>query len=99
MNLPPNDNYSSSSSEIITKKEENNSFDEKMENFINRVKKLKKGEQLNCHEIEELMKNQKQGLEDKEKEKEIRMKEFINKLNLSRKENMKEKEEEKKDKK
>ena len=81
VNLPPNDNYSSSSSEIITKKEENNSFDEKMENFINRVKKLKKGEQLNYHEIEELIKNQKQGLEDKEKEKEIRMKEFINKLN------------------
>ena len=81
VNLPPNDNYSSSSSEIITKKEENNSFDEKMENFINRVKKLKEGEQLNYHEIEELIKNQKQGLEDKEKEKEIRMKEFINKLN------------------
>ena len=92
VNLPPNDNYSSSSSEIITKKEENNSFDEKMENFINRVKKLKKGEQLNYHEIEELIKNQKQGLEDKEKEKEIRMKEFINKLNEIKENNEQKKE-------
>ena len=71
-------NYSSSISEI--KEESNHSFEDKMQTLIDRVKKLRKGEELNLNEIEKIM-NQKNVRNKKEKEKEIRMQEFMNKLN------------------
>ena len=71
-------NYSSSISEI--KEESNHSFEDKMQTLIDRVKKLRKGEELNLNEIEKIM-NQKNVRNKKEKEKEIRMQGFMNKLN------------------
>ena len=71
-------NYSSSESEI--KEESEHNFEDKMQNFINRIKKLIKGEELNLDEIELIM-NQKNERNQKEKEKEIRMREFLHTLN------------------
>ena len=75
--LPKDNNYSSSDS--VIKEESNNSFEEKMETLINRIKKLKKGEELNINEIELL--NKKDIRNQKEKEKEIRMQGFLHTLN------------------
>ena len=70
-----------SSSESIIKEESHNSFEDKMQTLIDRVKKLKKGEELNINELENIM-NQKNNLRNKkEKEKENRMQGFMNTLN------------------
>ena len=71
-------NYSSSDSEI--KEESDNSFENKMQKLINRIKKLKKGEELNINEIERIV-NQKNERNPKEKAKEIRMQGFLHTLN------------------
>lgn len=76
--LPKDNNYSSSDS--VIKEESNNSFEEKMETLINRIKKLKKGEELNINEIDQLI-NKKDIRNQKEKEKEIRMQGFLHTLN------------------
>jgi hypothetical protein len=76
--LPKDNNYSSSDS--VIKEESNNSFEEKMETLINRIKKLKKGEELNINEIDLLI-NKKDIRNQKEKEKEIRMQGFLHTLN------------------
>ena len=51
-----------------------------METLINRIKKLKKGEELNINEIDLLI-NKKDIRNQKEKEKEIRMQGFLHTLN------------------
>ena len=71
-------NYSSS--ESIIKEESDHSFEDKMQKLINRVKKLKKGEELNINEVEKIM-GQKNERNQKEKEKEIRMQGFLHTLN------------------
>ena len=71
-------NYSSS--ESIIKEESDNSFEDKMQKLINRVKKLKKGEESNTNEVEKIM-NQKNERNKKEKEKEIRKQGFLHTLN------------------
>ena len=71
-------NYSSSESEI--KEESDHSFEDKIQKLINKVKKLKKGEELNLNEVERIM-NQKNERNEKEKEKEIRMQGFLHTLN------------------
>jgi hypothetical protein len=71
-------NDSSSESEI--KEESDHSFENKMQTFIERIKKLKKGEKLNLNEIERIL-NQKNERDEREKDKEIRMQGFMNTLN------------------
>ena len=71
-------NYSSSYSEI--KEESEHSFENKMQKLINRIKKLKKGEELNINEIERIV-NKKNERNLKEKAKEIRMRGFLHTLN------------------
>ena len=71
-------NYSSSDSEI--KEESDHSFEDKMQTFINRIKKLKKGEEFNFHEIERIL-NPKNLRNQKEKVKQMRMREFLSTLN------------------
>ena len=51
-----------------------------MQTFIERIKKLKKGEKLNLNEIERIL-NQKNDRGEREKDKEIRMQGFMNTLN------------------
>ena len=51
-----------------------------MQKLINRVKKLKKGEESNTNEVEKIM-NQKNERNKKEKEKEIRKQGFLHTLN------------------
>ena len=51
-----------------------------MQKLINRIKKLKKGEELNINEIERIV-NKKNERNQKEKAKEIRMKGFLHTLN------------------
>ena len=70
-----------SSSESVIKEESNNSFEDKMQTLIDRVKKLKKGEELNINEVENIM-NQKNIIRNKkEKQKENRIQGFMNTLN------------------
>ena len=71
--------YSSNSSSKI-KEESNNSFEEKMQNFIEIIKRLKKGEELNFDDIDDL-KNQRNKRSKKEKAKEKRMQGFLDDLN------------------
>jgi hypothetical protein len=83
INTVPNEpikenNDSSSDSEI--KEESEHSFENKMQKLINRIKKLKKGEELNINEIERIV-NKKNERNQKEKTKEIRMRGFLNTLN------------------
>ena len=77
--IPINENnYSDSESEI--KEESDHSFEDKMQTFINRIKKLKKGEEFNFHEIERIL-NPKNLRNQKEKVKQMRMREFLSTLN------------------
>ena len=70
-----------SSSESVIKEESNNSFEDKMQTLIDRVKKFKKGEELNINEIENIM-DQKINIRNKsEKVKENRIQGFMNTLN------------------
>ena len=71
-------NDSSSESEI--KEESDHSFENKMQTFIDKIKKLKKGEKLNSNEIEKIL-NQKNERDEREKDKENRMQGFMNTLN------------------
>ena len=77
----PKREHDYSSSESMIKEESNNSFEDKMETLIDRVKKLKKGEELNINEIEKIM-NQKNYIRNKiEKDRENRIQGFMNTLN------------------
>ena len=78
---PIKESSSSSTSEIKEESNKNNkSFEEKMQNFIDRIKKFKKGDEINMNEIDELI-SQRFKRDEKEKEKEIRIKGFLHKLN------------------
>ena len=78
---PIRESSSSSTSEIKEESNKNNkSFEEKMQNFIDRIKKFKKGDEINMNEIDELI-NQRFKRDEKEKEKEMRIKGFLHKLN------------------
>ena len=77
--IPINENnYSNSESEI--KEESDHSFEDKMQTFINKIKKLKKGEELNFNEIDRII-NPRNHKTKKEQLKEMRIKEFLNTLN------------------
>jgi hypothetical protein len=69
-----------SSSESIIKEESTHSFEDKIQTLIDRVKKLKKGEELNLNEAEIIL-DKKNLRNKKEKEKENRMQGFLYSLN------------------
>ena len=77
---PIRESSSSSSSTSEIKEEPKKSFEEKMQHFIDRIKKFKKGDEINMNEIDELI-SQRFKRDEKEKEKEIRIKGFLHKLN------------------
>ena len=77
---PIRESSSSSSSTSEIKEEPKKSFEEKMQYFIDRIKKFKKGDEINMNEIDELI-SQRFKRDEKEKEKEIRIKGFLHKLN------------------
>ena len=71
--------YSSNSSSKI-KEESSYSFEEKMQNFIDKIKKLKKSKEFDLDDIDELN-IQRNKRDKKEKEKENRMQGFLHTLN------------------
>ena len=73
--------FSSSSSNSVIKEESDKSFEEKVQTFIERIKKLKKGEELNTNEIDELIMKNRNIRDKKQKEKENRMQGFLHMLN------------------